>query len=1056
MESRINVCVRIKPLKKGEEINDKNNLWNITDEKVIVNSRTNETFNFDKVFNQEYSTTDIFEQNIKNHIESAVKGINVTIFAYGQTSSGKTFTMRGSEECPGLIPLTINEIFRLTADGKSGSNCKVTCSYMEIYNESVNDLLNPKNKNLGIRESVSKGIHIQGLTTEECKDQKTMIELLEAGENARITAATNLNEQSSRSHSVFRFNIEISEKKKNGEISTKTSQFNLVDLAGSEGVSRTKSQGIRFREGSNINKSLLALSKVIHRLSSNEKKGKVFINYRDSKLTRILQPSLGGNSQTIVICTLSQLFVNYQESVKTLLFGQMAKNVRTIVNVNEVVKNKDALELKAAKQENEELKDQIHQLEIKLKEIAKSKGNGSNKNSRFSTPNNDGNKENLESKAVLDEVMEVDQNEASHNSSGSNLKSTITHLKDQISYLHGKIFTKSEEIEQKDLIIRKIQSEKFEIEQKYEEVDAKENEARKEIELLKEQLASNADITVESIKKEFEKNQNKEILDADGIQCFNINSEDSNDDCNFLSSLEKKSQGKDSHLDMEFKLKKLILQQEATISKLTNELELLTDNSVNMKNEIRLLNECERLKTEELDNAEQEIIKLKEEIKFFQESNKELVNSIDEVEKTLQEIERGPGISMMDSSKSESSYHKIDKRSLLEENDRLNKETNELQSRCHDLSFQLQKVDSDKSITQKKLETAESNIEILNETLEFMSNENSQFKDQLARQKEVIDFKRKEIGHYESDLEEIKKKFSTKKRMKKAQSKESSNNKFIKEIENLKLQIQDYKEQLEKKEKEYNELKVTVDKVKKIKGDYDSVVKREKQSLKAEFDKQKKSLLQEVDEYKYKSYNVLNDNASLKKKIKSLNNTILDRDIEIKTHKQDKEKYMLEIVDLKVNIKESERVKEQLETKNQEEHRKNLVKQAKMEAELEAVHLKEVENRDVLYNYKKFAKNMNDVIKIFIKGSDSAIEATKDKEQFNTIENECYKCILEQKEMLLKVQKKINLKRQSGFKVPDTKAHPAIKIGYSEDEPTTTDENAGVKSGRKRVRIDVD
>lgn len=725
MESRINVCVRIKPLKKDEEINPKNILWQTQDEQLIINSRTKETFSFDKVFGQDYSTTDIFEQNIKNHVESAVKGINVTIFAYGQTSSGKTFTMRGSEGNPGLIPLTINEIFKLTSGENGGSNCKVTCSYLEIYNESVNDLLNPENKNLGIRESVSKGIHIQNLTTEECKDQETMIKLLEAGEEARITAATNLNEQSSRSHSVFRFNIEISEKKKSGEISTKMSQFNLVDLAGSEGVSRTKSQGIRFREGSNINKSLLALSKVIHRLSSNENKGKVFINYRDSKLTRILQPSLGGNSQTIVICTLSQLFVNYQESVKTLLFGQMAKNVKTIVNINEVVKNKDALELKAAKQENEDLKDKVHQLELKLKEIMEIE-NQPRKNSVFSTPHSGSIKDKSGSKE--DGVdMEVDNNEASHHSVGSSLNSTITHLKEQISYLNGKIASKTEEIEKKDGIIRKIQSEKFEIEQKFEQSDAKELEARKEIEALKDQLMNAGQLSVESIRKEFEKSQNKEILENDGIKCFNMNSDDSNDE-GILGSLENKPSKSLVKMENEIQLKKLVLQQEDTINKLKNELDLLTDNSMTMKNEIRLLNESERLKTEELENAEQEILKLKEEIKFFQESNKELVNSIDEVERTLQEIEGNQVVPIIDTSKSDTSQSKVHARSLLEENDKMTKEICELQARCQELNFQLQKVDSDKTITQKKLETAESNIEILNETLEFMGNENTQFK----------------------------------------------------------------------------------------------------------------------------------------------------------------------------------------------------------------------------------------------------------------------------------------------------------------------------------------
>ena len=118
MESRINVCVRMKPLKEKEEINSKNKLWEISNDQVITNSKTKETFSFDKIFESNHSTNEIFDENIKKHIESAVKGINVTIFAYGQTSSGKTFTMRGTEENPGLIPLTISEIFRLTSEGE--------------------------------------------------------------------------------------------------------------------------------------------------------------------------------------------------------------------------------------------------------------------------------------------------------------------------------------------------------------------------------------------------------------------------------------------------------------------------------------------------------------------------------------------------------------------------------------------------------------------------------------------------------------------------------------------------------------------------------------------------------------------------------------------------------------------------------------------------------------------------------------------------------------------------------------------------------------------------
>ena len=369
-----------------------------------------------------------------------------------------------SSQTPGLIPRSISEIFKHTTQSENPSTShSVTCSFFEVYNESVNDLLDLNMKNLEVRESISQGVYIQNLTSRECKSESEMVELLKSGQQARITASTNLNEQSSRSHTVFRFNIQTTQKNdSNGQISVRTSQMNLVDLAGSEGVSKTGSEGIRFREGSNINKSLLALSKVIQRLSSFQAKNKVFINYRDSKLTRILQPSLGGNSKTVIICTLSQLFFNYQESVKTLLFGQMAKNIKTTVNVNEIIKNKELLELKAAKEENEVLKEKIHELEFKLKDIVKVQNEFAKKESLCSTPQVRIHKEFHSARLIKqkDDYMEVDgKNEHSEASCLSNTKSTVHYLKEHIAYLHSKIFEKSQDLEHKDSIIKRLQAE---------------------------------------------------------------------------------------------------------------------------------------------------------------------------------------------------------------------------------------------------------------------------------------------------------------------------------------------------------------------------------------------------------------------------------------------------------------------------------------------------------------------------------------------------------------------------------------------------------------------
>ena len=193
-------------------------------------------------------------------------------------------------------------------------------------------MINPANKNLDVRESIT-GIYINKLSEKECSTEEQVLEYMEQGDEVRNVAETRLNEASSRSHTVFRINIRSSPIR-DGTAKIKMSQLNLVDLAGSEGVSKTQADGLRLREGSNINRSLLALSNVINKLSQGN--GKTFINYRDSKMTRILQASLGGNTKTAIICTMTQTLSNYQETVNTLHFGQKAKHVKTKVNVNEI------------------------------------------------------------------------------------------------------------------------------------------------------------------------------------------------------------------------------------------------------------------------------------------------------------------------------------------------------------------------------------------------------------------------------------------------------------------------------------------------------------------------------------------------------------------------------------------------------------------------------------------------------------------------------------------------------------------------------------------------
>lgn len=202
----------------------------------------------------------------------------------------------------------------MSADGSQGNakarrEYSISVSYLEIYNECVNDLIEPANKNLEVRESISNGIYINRLTEKKVSSFEEVMGYMARGDEFRNIAATKLNELSSRSHTVFRISISsqenISDSSGIQRGKMKISQLNLVDLAGSEGASKTQAEGLRLREGQNINRSLLALSNVINRLSSQGSSGKSFINYRDSKLTRILQSSLGGNSQTAIICTMT-------------------------------------------------------------------------------------------------------------------------------------------------------------------------------------------------------------------------------------------------------------------------------------------------------------------------------------------------------------------------------------------------------------------------------------------------------------------------------------------------------------------------------------------------------------------------------------------------------------------------------------------------------------------------------------------------------------------------------------------------------------------------------
>ncbi|CAM9864630.1 unnamed protein product, partial [Ectocarpus sp. 8 AP-2014] len=262
-------------------------------------------------------------------------GYNGTIFAYGQTSSGKTHTMEGPSihdaELAGVIPRTVREIFFAVAEAPDSVEFVIKVSYIEIYMEKIRDLLDSYHTkmNLPVREDKQRGVYVAGATEEYVTSADELIAVMSAGAKNRVTAATGMNQGSSRSHSVFIISVQ---QRDVNDSSTKTGMLFLVDLAGSEMVKKTHATGQVLNEAKTINKSLSALGQVINALTDEKKP---HVPYRDSKLTRVLQNSLGGNSKTCLIVNCSPSSFNEAETLSTLRFGSRAKRIQNKAVVNE-------------------------------------------------------------------------------------------------------------------------------------------------------------------------------------------------------------------------------------------------------------------------------------------------------------------------------------------------------------------------------------------------------------------------------------------------------------------------------------------------------------------------------------------------------------------------------------------------------------------------------------------------------------------------------------------------------------------------------------------------
>ena len=321
MAENVQVVLRFRPLHETEISTG----LEIIDRSVIISDKnTTHEFTFDYVFTEKSRQDTVYDQVARSAVESVCNGYNSTIFAYGYSGTGKTYTMFGEENDLGIIPRACESIFRNM--NKELLTWSIKFSFIEIYNENIRDLLNHRNSDLAIRKC-EKGIYIQGLTEKLVYTPEDILYSISEGSKQRSVSSTQVNSVSSRSHALLTITITQT----GIDESEIVSKLNLVDLAGSENVGRSEVHGIALAEAQNINKSLSALGNVINALTEV---GRDHIPYRDSKLTYILQDSLGGNSKTVIIATASPNTYVLSETLSTMKFAKRAKEIKNAPKVN--------------------------------------------------------------------------------------------------------------------------------------------------------------------------------------------------------------------------------------------------------------------------------------------------------------------------------------------------------------------------------------------------------------------------------------------------------------------------------------------------------------------------------------------------------------------------------------------------------------------------------------------------------------------------------------------------------------------------------------------------
>ncbi|XP_042772020.1 kinesin-like protein KIF19 isoform X2 [Panthera leo] len=345
-DQQLMVALRVRPISVAELEEGATLIAHKVDEQMVVlmdpmedpddilraHRSREKSYLFDVAFDFTATQEMVYQATTKSLIEGVISGYNATVFAYGPTGCGKTYTMLGTDREPGIYVRTLNDLFRAIEETSNDMEYEVSMSYLEIYNEMIRDLLNPALGYLELREDSKGVIQVAGITEVSTINAKEIMQLLMKGNRQRTQEPTAANQTSSRSHAVLQVAVRQRSRVKNVLQEVRQGRLFMIDLAGSERASQTQNRGQRMKEGAHINRSLLALGNCINALS--DKNSNKYINYRDSKLTRLLKDSLGGNSRTVMIAHISPASSAFEESRNTLTYAGRAKNIKTRVKQN--------------------------------------------------------------------------------------------------------------------------------------------------------------------------------------------------------------------------------------------------------------------------------------------------------------------------------------------------------------------------------------------------------------------------------------------------------------------------------------------------------------------------------------------------------------------------------------------------------------------------------------------------------------------------------------------------------------------------------------------------